>query len=435
MRKYLTALIVAGSVFSLFATDARIKTMGGTDHFFKDDWSIYRNAATIGSYDKMLIGSFGVYSEDSTIAGDNNNQMLLNRDAKKPFFGGTASFKKSDSSVSKFIIGAVFNRYDTLLSLVLPEYDNNGVVTNNNFLGYPVDKDGVGSEKGVEYLGETVGKFDLLVGYTLPSKLTIGLGGYLAFQSDKVDEADGALTRVVKGNIGISGPVADNIDLEASIALGAISLIGRESQANGKSANTVSTLDNNIAFQVDARLFADAPALNGAFVPHIQANVIQLSKNNKLIDFNGGLGINAYIDRGFIWGGLEGFFYDNPEMIVSGMTSNDVDTIAGVPYTAVNRVGGKVAFGIERNVLTDWLIWRVGATKVLGYETFKGGNAGSHWIENPEDDHVSFGLGVNIEDRFKVDAVVAENLLYTFTNLVSGNSHHFSSRISATFNF
>jgi hypothetical protein len=225
------------------------------------------------------------------------------------------------------------------------------------------------------------------------------------------------------------------MEVEASFSIGAITLIGRESQASGKSPNVVETMKNDIAFQVDARLFADAPALNGSFVPHIQANIISMPDDNTLIDFNGGLGINANIDRGFIWGGLEGFFYTNPNMMIAGMTNNDVDTVSGVPYAPVDRVGGKVAFGIERNVLTDWLIWRVGATKVLAYETLKGGNYGSHWVENPEDDHVSFGLGVNIEDRFKVDAVIAENLIYTFTNLFSGNSHHFSSRISATFNF
>ncbi len=437
MRKYLTSLIVAGSIFSSLATDARIETMGGTDHFFKDDWSIYRNPATIGDYDRMLIGSFGIYTEtDDNV--DANTQV--NRDAKKPYFGGTVSFSKDEETPSKFILGAVFNRYDDLLKLVLPEYKD-GIVTNNNFLGYPQDKEGLtGETNGVEYLKETVGKMDLLVGYTLNNGLTIGLGGYLAFQSEKIDEADGAMTRVVKGNLGVAGSVSDNMDIEASIGLAAITLIGRQSSDGKKDSRTVNTMSNEIGFSIDARVFADAPSINGAFVPHIQANIISISDDKSIVDFNGGLGINAHIDRGFIWGGLEGFFYDHPSKIIdSTISTNDfgTDTIpgTGVVKTPVNQVGGKVAFGIERNVLTDWLIWRVGATKVLAYESFDGGDKGSQWIENHEDDHVSFGLGVNIEDRFKIDAVVAENILYTFSNLFSGNSHHFSSRISATFNF
>jgi hypothetical protein len=433
MRKYLTGLAIAGSVFSLFATDARIETMGGTDNFFKDDWSIYRNAATIGSYDRMLIGSFGIYSEE----GEDFTGTQYNRDAKKPYFGGTMSFKKSDSTASKFILGAVFNRYDPLLRFVLPEYSGT-TVTNNDFLGYPVNEDApAGDVIGVEYLTETVGKVDILVGYTLDNSMTVGMGAYLAFQSDKTDESTGAMTRVVKGNIGISGPMAENLELEASIGIAALTLIGRESDADNKSSKTVRTMTDDIAFSVDARVFADAPAINGAFVPHIQANVLQAPNDETIFDFNAGLGVNSYIDRGFIWGGIEGIFLQHPNKNVSGMTDNAVDTLAGtnVAYADVNQVGGKVAFGIERNMLADWLVWRVGAAKVLAYETFDDSNAGSHWIENSEDDHVSFGLGVNIEDRFKVDAVVAENMIYTFTNLFSGNSHHFSSRISATFNF
>ncbi|MBT3196122.1 MAG: hypothetical protein HN344_00230, partial [Gammaproteobacteria bacterium] len=98
------------------------------------------------------------------------------------------------------------------------------------------------------------------------------MGGYLAFQSDKIDESDGALTRVVKGNLGVAGPIAESIELEASISIAAITLIGRESDNESKSSKTVAAMTNSNAVVIDARLFADAPGINGSFVPHIQAN-------------------------------------------------------------------------------------------------------------------------------------------------------------------
>jgi len=59
---------------------------------------------------------------------------------------------------------------------------------------------------------------------------------------------------------------------------------------------------------------------------------------------------------------------------------------------------------------------------------------------NPEGDgtvrdHIGFGVGVNIEDRLRVDAVIAEDLPFTFGNIFSGSAHHVVSRISATFSF
>ena len=50
-------------------------------------------------------------------------------------------------------------------------------------------------------------------------------------------------------------------------------------------------------------------------------------------------------------------------------------------------------------------------------------------------DAVGFGVGINIEEKLKVDATLAEDLPYTFGNLFSGPMHHLVSRISATYSF
>ncbi len=412
MRSYLSSLAIVVSTVGVFATDARVETMGGTHNFFKDDQSIFVNPATIGDYDRMLMGSYGIYTEEAT---DGNIVAQYNRDARKPNFGATVSFGKSEADKSKFSIGAMFNRYDPMLRYITPGKD---------FIGNPAKVTIVDT---VSYIDELVGKTDLLAGYTLKNGFTIGMGGYFAFQSNKEDNVEKALTQLVKGSLGVSGPVSDNMDLEASVAVGTISLKGLDG-----ASTTIVAADKDMVLTADVRAFADLPAINGKFVPHIQANVVKHHKDETIVDFNGGIGFNANIDRGFLWGGFEGLYLkDSYSQFKNFYTLSVGDSATGER----SRIGGRVSFGIERNILTDWLVWRVGGSKLLAYEKLNDGNLASYWVENSEDDHVSFGMGVNIEDRFRVDAVVAENMLYTFSNLFSGNSHHFSSKISATFSF
>jgi len=99
-------------------------------------------------------------------------------------------------------------------------------------------------------------------------------------------------------------------------------------------------------------------------------------------------------------------------------------------------MGGKVGFGIERNVLTDWFILRVGGAKLLAKEVL-GNGQGSRWLETNDTDHVSLGMGVNIENRLKIDFTVAQNLPYTFTSLFSSDqgNPYLASRVSAVFAF
>ncbi len=419
MRKYLAGLAVASTAIAVMATDARIETMGGNSNFIKDDQSIFTNPATIADYDKMLIGSFGIYKENKADSM-NTESMQFNRDAARPNFGATMSWGETEESKSKFTVGAVFNRYDPALKYITPGH--------TDFIGDPK------GSKDPEFLDSLVGKIDIITGFTMDNGMTIGVGGYLAFQEEQENNVTKAMSRLAKGTIGISGPVgSSNTNLEASFGLMAITLDGYE---NGNSVNKVSSAHNDIGFTIDVRSFSEMASINGDFVPHIQANVINHHDDETLLDFNAGVGFNSHIDRGFLWGGFEGIYIsDSYSDFTKYYKVGDVYPDALDKTGKRSRIGGRVSFGIERNVLTDWLVWRVGASKVLAYEKLDEGNVASYWVQNPEDDHVSFGMGVNIENRFKVDAVVSENLLYTFSNLFSGNSHHFSSKISATFAF
>ena len=416
MKKYIVALTTVVAASTLFATDARIESMGGQSDFYKDDYYIFTNPAAVADYSKMLMGSFGIYTAEPS----DPEFEQYNRDAKKPYFGGTYSWQKDEAKKNKFTLGALFNRYDPLIRYVTPG--------DEHYIGDPKNM----NDSSTIFIDSVVGKIDLLTGFTLRNGITLGLGGYIASQSQKEHNNEQAMTRVAKGTIGLSGKVSDNTELQASVAIAALTLNGYDKDNISRKA---SSADNDIAVQIEIRSFTDMPKINGAFVPHIQANILNHHTDETLLDFNGGIGFNSYIDRGFFWGSFEGIYQNDTYAQFSKYHNVVIDSATYSGYGKRSRIGGRVSFGIERNVLTDWLVWRVGGTKLLAYEKLDEGNLAGYWVENPSDDQVSFGMGVNIEDRLKVDAVVAENMLYTFTNLFSGNSHHFSTKISATFSF
>jgi hypothetical protein len=62
------------------------------------------------------------------------------------------------------------------------------------------------------------------------------------------------------------------------------------------------------------------------------------------------------------------------------------------------------------------------------------------WEENipadgSDNDLVSLGFGLNVENRLRIDFVAAEDIAYTLTNLFSGPQHHLFTRVSATYSF
>jgi len=435
-KKIVVAIMLAGVSCAVFATDARVETMGRTDHFFKDETSIHRNAADLGLYDKIMYGSYGVVDSLS-------NMSYKGWMPRLPLFGGAISMGQKEGSLSKFAVGATFNRVDSALNYVMFNIkdlglDYKGLKSSTNQGERPVifagnsgidDYSGYAANKDMSL----VGKVDLMFAQTFNNGTTVGLGGYIAFQdsSSSTDRSSGNFrNRFVRGNLGVNTPIGDGTTLEASIGLSALDLRGYISRAIGESPWHYAA-QNDLGMHIDVRLFADIASISGAFVPHIQANVIQYDMGREhILDFNAGLGLNLNIDRGFFWTGLEGLYNKKSRAI-----TNEDDK--GILYFGKkDLIGGKIAFGIERNVLTDWFIIRVGGAKLLAKETRADGKDGSNWVENPDADHVSLGMGVNIEDRLKIDFTVVNNLPYTFTSLFSsGNTPYVMSRVSAVFAF
>jgi hypothetical protein len=416
MKRIVCWLIVTGFVVSCYATDARVLTMGRHDNFFMDDVSIFRNPANINYYPNMLIGSIGVYLPDSadTAPSAYSKMRLRNKDPQMPYGGTILSYSLNQSSEGGnqyplLSIGAIFNRTDPMLDYLNPKSDL--FFSEFGKLNYKMK--------------DPVGKLDLMVGYAFPNGGMVGVGGYFAFQGVKEKNIKYA-SNLYKGNIGINWPLAKSMNLEASVNIASLEGKGASLNNNESGYDTARIIaDKEFSWKGDIRLFSALTSFNGDFVPHLGIEKINLFKGKySLTDVAGGLGININIDKGFFWAALEGL-YESEESKVRG------DSLK-------SSIGGRVSAGLERNIIWDWLVWRIGVNKKIMYVTDSDDNG--YWAQNPEAngsdfDFFSFGWGLNIDNRFKVDAVIAEDVFYTFTNLVSGSMHHLTNRITATYSF
>ncbi|MCU0608249.1 MAG: hypothetical protein MUF22_00585 [Chitinispirillaceae bacterium] len=417
MKRIVLGILMAGCWAVTFATDARVATMGGRDNFFMDEVSIFKNPANINIYPNMVYGSFGVYrqtqADTANVGASYPALQRTNRDPTDPFFGAIVSYSLNQNSENRnqypmFSLGAVFNRQDDMLDYITPGAEK--------FMG----------DTAHSFLAPT-GKVDLLGGYVLQNGGMIGISTYLAFQDVSAAGATMYESSILKINAGINLPIAKSTNLEVSVGGGMLNSQGRNKVDSG-----ISLASNDMFVRGDVRLFSALTLINGDFVPHLGVQQVNLYEGRTTLnDVNAGFGINVNIDKGFFWAGVEGLYKDYTYVPVKTLDSLSTE----------NGIGGRVSFGIERSIWRDWFVIRVGGQKVLMYNnTNRNGVDGSRWEENPasdasDHDLVSLGFGLNVENRLRVDFVAAEDVPYTFTNLVSGPQHHLFTRVSATYSF
>jgi hypothetical protein len=250
----------------------------------------------------------------------------------------------------------------------------------------------------------------------------VGVGGYLAFQEQTRGGAGEPTmeTSLYRVTVGTNWPIAKSMDVEGSVGISQVTAVGLDT--SGGLSTQQEYAHNDYGIDADVRLFSALTTLNGDFVPHVGVSRLKLEFDKSVYwDVAVGVGLNVNIDKGFFWAGLE-WLYEQKE--------HD----AGVDTTAI---GGRVSFGIERNIVWDWFVARVGVMKKIMYLTEDADRAS--WMQNDEydadDDLVGFGIGLNIENRLKFDILVAEDVAYTLTNLFGGPLHHVFTRIDATFCF
>lgn len=408
-------LLAAGAAF---ATNARVESMGKNATYFMDDVSVWTNPANANLYPNYLFGELGQMKNSGDTSGF-KAFARYNRDPEAPWFGAifAKSFSPDAAAGNRYpqvVIGGAFNRTDEWNNdfptrIVLKDSSSKGVSIDPFDMAFPV-------------------KFTGLLGAATSGGMLLGVKTYLAYG----DSANGSssVNQVVSVNtLGLNMPLGQGIDVEATATVAFL-------DADIKTATHKYGGNFDPSFGASVRSFISAPQISGVIVPAASFRSITAPGLEKT-EFRIGSGANVSLDRGFFWLGVDYFHNqgDQNQTSVDGIVSN-YDTI-----TTTTDNGVRVSFGIERNIWTDWFVIRVGGQKIIANRDWtKGGSSHSSVITNPENgddevDLVSFGFGLNIEDKLKVDAVMAKDILFTGGNLLSGPADHILSRISASYSF
>lgn len=415
-RIALASGIVVLGAGAAFATNARVESMGKNATYFMDDVSVWSNPANANLYPNYLLGELGQMRFNAADTSNYKGFSRYNRDPESPWFGAVFAKSFSPDAVAgnrypQVVIGGAFNREDEWLDYMPSTIKLKNGAASGYALDYPV-------------------KFDGILGTATSAGWLLGVKTYLAYGD--LDTANGGknVNPVVSINtLGMNIPLGQGVDLEATATVGFL-------DAKIKDGNTTYGGEFEPSFGGSMRAFISAPQIFGVVVPALSFRSITAPGLEKT-EFRIGSGANVSLDRGFFWLGVDYFRNSGDQNLTStaGVVS-DYDTI-----TTITENGVRVSFGIERNIWTDWFVIRVGGQKVIANQDGSKGSADwSKVITNPErgddtKDLVSFGFGLNIEDKLKVDAVVAKDIIYTGGALLGGPADHVLSRISASYSF
>jgi len=447
LRFAIAAVAVVGSV-STFATNARVESMGKNSTFIMDDISIFDNSANINLYPNFLIGELGNYINHSDTVKTGQN-----RDPLDPWFGGIFSLKISaDNSLS---IAGVLNRKDERLLKYFPD---------RIYTGSGYDKE----ERGVPAPVPAT-NFDGFLGANIGNK-AFGAHVYLAHQDGLNGEneiSSDAFVSALQVDLGTNIEISNDYSIEVSIGSARIQYGPRDRKL----------LDQDLlSYFGNVRLFSRIAAINGHLIPVASFRNMVVPGREEL-DAGLGMGVDAAFDRGFFWLGLKGF-YNNQRAgsnwkVIDIIDENDPhktkvlrtetvftdlddgeDSYGGGSVSRLWQFGGTISFGIEKNIWWDWFVLRVGGQKTITYADYKYGSQprdilcpnknklgcsenGNYFVTNAisdgtRDDNVGFGFGINVEEKLKIDATVAEDVV--FRNPFQGEGRLIS-RISATYSF
>jgi len=435
--RFVIVMVAVFSSVAVFATDARVESMGKSARFMMDDMSIFDNPANINLYPNFLIGELGVYN-GARADGIKGGQ---NHDPWDPWFGGLFSLKIADGNALS--IGGVLGRRDEKLLKYFPDY----IRTLDTIYETPTP----------------VTNFDGFLGASI-GNTALGLHIYIAHQEGITN--DGTINNdVFASALQLDGGV--NIEISSDYQLEVAGGLSRIQY--GPSNHDLFDSDLLTEF-LNARFFYRINAIDGHLIPVVSFRNLHAPGRSEM-DISLGAGVDTKFERGFFWLGLVGFY--NAQKAGKNLQYDcfpkDTTSVCGTIFTDLNddgwgsgakaeleQIGGIISFGIERNIWWDWFVLRVGGQKVIAHANYKASEDaknsvlcpsasngvgcdknGDYFVTNPgndgtTEDNVGFGFGINIEEKLKIDFAVSED--FPFRNPFQGGGRLIS-KIAATYSF
>jgi len=422
-----------------FATQARIESMGKRPAFFIDDATMFENPANATFYSNALMGELGFYNQNSLGA----NHVGLSQDPFVPWFGALFKFGLSEQKEMRdpqVTIGGFFGREHQNFTRFVPRK----VVVSGDTVPVP----------------QSVTNFDAFLAGTMLDGSAVGAHVYVGIQDGKRDAdnlntnpAAGTLTpdahvSILSMDYGANFLVTNQTSIELTLGAARIQY--------GPSRKTF--LDPGLfSFYSQGRLFTDIDALSGQLVTGYRLADMEVPGWEENL-YNLNVGLNVVIPRGFFWIGIDavrvkeevGTWDKAEEDGREYLIYREPGSLETYENDLRDRMGGILSFGIERNVW-NWFVMRFGGQKSFIYNSCRNssgrtticdtgltnGEKVNHWSTNPYgdgslDDHVGIGVGLNIDDKLKIDFSLAEDIF--FRNPFRGEGR-FISRISSIYTF
>ncbi len=411
MKNKMIFCAVVAAALSLYATEARVESMGSNSEFIKDDISVFVNPATAFEHGNMLVGALGSYSKinDSWVRSDE-------------WFGGWAVYPLA--SGTKLLLGATLNR-PTEVEKELRDLDNDDF-----FTVHYSELDSTGSAapwlrrygitsnpslfadylEAVGDISNPAGKIYLFGGAQLDD-YAIALGLRYAGSSTNVGKNDLSSISIFGVNVGFTGKM-DNHLIEAGINF---TNVGIKSKSSLLQMNLDDSYSSFKILLRDYISFSDRLAL----VPVVTLDKIALLGIDNT-DLGIGVGFNRILHQGLTWAGFKYVYH----------TATLPDVIDGLNrYSALDAWQFKVEetshslvfnFGVEKKMLWDFFTLRVGGNKVFEYlEKSSDGIRLSKGLFERDVDAVAWGIALGTpDDKLKFDVTVSEE--FPYSNILSG---------------
>ena len=426
MKKILILFSVLAAAAMVFATEARVESMGNNSDFIRDDVSVFENPATAFDFGNLLVGALGKLEK-------RDNQW----ERQDEWFGGWAVYPLNDKV--KLGLGATLNRQFSLIS----QYQS---LNDKDFFWIQNGNDRFQLRNGTLFVDlldilnmpAPYGNVYAFGGATYDNFLSVAVGGrYAGYQKDSGSRNNSAIS-VSGGNLGVVYRF-DQHSLEADINYDNFQLTKNADflDVNDTVRPVKLSYDEN-SFNVKLRMMYVLSPKN-TIVP-----VLLLDKTNILgisnTDLGAGVGFTRALYKGSVWAGMK---YVNhaatyPDLVL-GQPIYTKDGNTQLP-PGVKESSNKLvySFGVEKKMLWDWFTLRVGGNKVFEYLTKKDKDEKAtieQSLQERDVDAVAWGIALGTpDDRLLFDITVSEAFPYS-NFLAGGEDGVMLYRISAALKF
>jgi len=431
----------------IFASESRIQAMGRTDDYMDDVINIFFNPALILKYNPLLVGEVGRMAS--------HGDSIFSAQPIDPWYGGIVSL----GGETKICLGLVINRPNVFTRFV-----------ESTFLDFKKEFFVVPPE--IQSTGEG------FVAITVKNKYSVGGNIYTGFGRDntlKNDErARDTWSVMILGTGGLYADLTDKFAIDVSGGLGNFfyAMEDIDSTVSWKSGLDSGFVNYSIGLE-KIELPAVSLFFRGKFKLKVTEHLILMLPLVKLEQYGVNYQIKKFNQVKVDSSGLTTVRNALPDVekkvytfqnLVLGMGFNWQDDVTDF-YVGLNGVqrfdkrknenedierandyfGFLLNFGIERRIIWEWLALRTGGQKLLaiGSRVTKVGNIeykSNPLVTNPdsdgsEDDMLSMGLGIVVDNKLNLDFVISESFPFRMGSLFSGDVGNVFTRFSATYNF